>query len=134
VMSSRFGSNDTALRDLFGGTANGLSVRGTLFEGNVIGMDLYAAIAMVSGSTFTGNEAGLLVGPGSADIRDSEFWGGEAGVVSYPDGILTLSRSHTFGNVFGVIQDGGLVFSFGNNVIRGNGTDTFGTITTIPEQ
>lgn len=136
VANSTFAANAFGITDQNAGAASLISITGTRFDRNSnTAMDIYGATTTVSESAFVGNLNGIFVGPGSADIRDSEFWGtGNGTLVSFPGGALSLSRSHVFGNVIGLVGNGGLTVSFGNNVIRGNGTDTAGGITTVPEQ
>lgn len=136
VANSTFVANAFGITDENAGAASQISITGTRFEKNSSSaMDIYAATTTVSESAFVGGSNGILVGPGSADVRDSAFWGtGNGTLVSYPGGTLSLSRSHVFGNNFGLVNNGGLTVSFGNNVIRGNTTNTSGTITAVPEQ
>ncbi len=133
VNSSVFAANTAGVRTS-GGT-HAVSIEGTRFERNVNGLSITAGSFFVRESSFTGNTtAGVTISGGSADIRRSEFTLNGIGVNVLSGGTLRLSRSVVFGNSTGLLAAAGSTFeSLGTNVIRGNGTDTSGTITTIPE-
>ncbi len=92
---------------------------------------------MVRQSFFTANGAGIQIqGAGtSVDVSRSEFWSNQTGIWAGPQGTVRIGRSHVFGNTTGLSRHpAGTLASFGSNIIRGNGANISGTITTIPEQ
>ena len=133
VSSSVFAANIAGVRTSGGTPA--VSIEGSRFERNGTGLSISGGSFFVRESSFTGNAtAGVTISGGSADIRRSEFTLNGIGVNALSGGTVRLSRSVVFGNTTGLFAAGGSTFeSSGTNVIRGNGTDTSGTITTIPE-
>jgi len=106
------------------------------FERNATGVQTQASSLHVRESLFVGNTTtGLLVGPGRAEVRQSVFSLNGTGIGTITGGTVRASRSHLFGNTVGFSAGAGSTFeSFGTNVVRGNGTDTTGAITPVPEQ
>ena len=133
VTSSVFAANLAGVRTS-GGT-HAVSIEGTRFERNMNGLSISGGSFFVRESSFIGNStAGVTIDAGSADIRRSEFALNGIGVNALSGATARLSRSVVFGNTTGLFAAGGSPLeSSGTNVIRGNGTDTSGTITTIPE-
>jgi hypothetical protein len=61
--------------------------------------------------------------------------GGAGGLAAIDMAVLRVSDSTLTRNVFGLQQgSGAIVESFGNNVVRGNATNTTGTITSVTLQ
>jgi alpha-tubulin suppressor-like RCC1 family protein len=135
VTNSVFAVNIVGVQLASGGT-NGVSIEGTRFEGNGTGLSISGGSFFVRESSFIGNStAGASIGGGSADIQRSEFTLNGIGVNALSGAVARLSRSVVFGNTIGLFAAGGSTLaSAGTNVVRGNGTDTSGTITVVPEQ
>lgn len=135
VANSAFISNTSGLQLGAGGT-NRVSIEGTRFEGNGLGVSAASGAVLVRESSFVGQvTAGILVNGGSAHIHRSEFSQNSTGVSALSGGAVRIARSRVFGNITGLSAAAGSTFeSLGTNVIRGNGTNTTGTITTLTEQ
>ncbi len=134
VINSVFLLNDAGIRDL-AAEGNRVSLSDSRFEQNGTGLLVSSGTFSTRQSLFTGNGAGIGVGNGSVDIRQSEFWGNGTGVVAFAGGTARISRSHVFSNTTGLSASAGSIFeSAGNNIVRGNSTNTSGTITVVPEQ
>ncbi len=135
VTHSVFAVNTVGVQLASGGT-NAVSIEGTRLEGNGTGLSISSGSFFVRESSFIGNStAGATIDGGSADIQRSEFTLNGIGVNALSGATARLSRSVVFGNTTGLFAAGGSTFeSSGTNVIRGNGTDTSGTITVVPEQ
>lgn len=131
VTNSYFASNQKAIFD--NGTGNQTAVADSRFDGNTIGIDASAGGFSVRQSLFTANTTGVKAGSGSVDIRHSELWGNTTALET-TGGTVRIGRSHIFGNQTGLLNTSGSMVSFGTSVIRGNGTNTSGAVTTIPEQ
>jgi hypothetical protein len=92
------------------------------------------------GSTANGNSGvGFLVGGGDLNLENCEASNNEDGGITAESGsgffgTATVSNSIFTNNInYGIRQFGNGVFnSLGNNVVRRNGTNTVGTITSIP--
>jgi len=134
VTNSVFTANMSGVQ-LGGGGTNGVSIEGTRFERNGTGLSISGGSFFVRESSFVGNTvAGATIDGGSAEIGRSEFMLNDIGVNALSGGTVRLGRSVVFGNTTGLFAAGGsTVESSGTNVIRGNGTDTSGTITVTPE-
>ena len=136
ILNSAFRANVAGIGEGPGGPMNVVAIEDSRFEGNTNGIQTQASSLHVRESLFTGNTTtGLLVGPGRAEVKQSVFSMNGTGIASLTGGTVRISRSHVFGNNVGFAAGAGSTFeSFGTNVVRGNGTDTTGTIATIPEQ
>ncbi len=136
ILNSTFRANVTGVGEGAGGPVNVVAIEDSRFERNTTGVQAQASSLHVRESLFTGNTTtGLLVGPGMAEVRQSVFSLNGTGIGTVTGGTVRVSRSHVFGNTVGFAAGAGSTFeSFGTNVVRGNGTDTAGTITTISEQ
>lgn len=136
ILNSAFRANVTGIGENPGGPANVVAIEESRFERNTTGIETQASSLHVRESLFTGNTTtGLLVGPGRAEVRQSVFSLNGTGIGTVAGGTVRVSRSHVFGNTVGFASGAGSTFeSFGTNVVRGNATDTTGTITAIPEQ
>jgi hypothetical protein len=130
-----FSANTTGVTLGAAGT-NKVSIEGTRFESNGSGVSALSGSFFVRESSFVGQSAaGIAIGPGSMDIQRSEFTHNFVGVSAQSGGTVRISRSRVFGNTTGLLAAGGSTFaSSGTNVIRGNTTNTSGTITAVPEQ
>ncbi len=136
ILNSTFRANVTGVGEGAGGPVNVVAIEDSRFERNTTGVQAQASSLHVRESLFTGNTTtGLLVGPGMAEVRQSVFSLNGTGIGTVTGGTVRVSRSHVFGNTVGFAAGAGSTFeSFGTNVVRGNGTDTAGTITPVPEQ
>ncbi len=136
VSNSVLRASGSGISDLGGTPGNRISIGESRFEGNGAGIDAKAGAFLVRESTFVGNSGGgTLVGPGSLDIQRSEFSLNAVGVNASSSGTVRIGRSRVFGNTTGLIAGTGSTFvSTGQNVVRLNGTNATGTITTVPEQ
>ncbi len=116
--------------------SNRISVSESRFERNTKGLEVLAGAVWVRDSAFVANaESGMVIGPGVAEIHRSEFHMNGNAVATRTGGSVRVGRSQIFGNVGGFVSGAGTTFeTWGTNVVRGNGTDTSGTITAIPEQ
>ncbi len=136
ILNSTFQANTVGVGESSGGPANGLAIEDSRFVANATGVEVLASSVVVRESAFIGNSgAGLLIGPGSANVRRSVFALNGTGIGALASGVVRVSGSHVFGNSVGFAAGAGSTLaSFGTNVVRGNGTNTTGTITPIPEQ
>ncbi len=136
ILNSTFRANTTGVKDVVGGPVKEIAVEESRFERNVTGMALLSLRAHVRESSFLGNTgAGLEIGPGWAEVRQTVFALNGTAIGTLAGGTVRVGRSHIFGNTVGFDAGAGSTFeSFGTNVVRGNGTNTTGTIATIPEQ
>ncbi len=136
IANSVFRANTAGIRDSGGAVGNRISVEDSRFERNTRGIEVLAGSFMIRESAFIGNTSrGVVVGPGSATIHRSEFSQNATAVATLSGGTVRLSRSRVFGNTLGLSAVAGSTFqSTGTNVVRGNTTNTSGTITTTPEQ
>jgi hypothetical protein len=114
-----------------------VAIDDSFFERNYVGMDLEGGNGYVSNTVLAGNlhRGALLVGV------DAEFTfhrciasGGNVGLNASGGSILRVSQSTITRAGYGIVNQGSTVESFGNNVIRGNTTNTYGTITTVTLQ
>ncbi len=118
-----------------GSAAHRVAVGDSRFEWN--GSGLYVALGtfVVRQGFFVSNTAGARVIGGQLEITRSEVWSNGTGILATSVGALRISRSHIFGNTIGAkASGGGMLASFGTNVIRGNGTDIDGALAIVPEQ
>lgn len=136
IVKSSFQANGTGVI-ASGAAGNRISIIDSRFERNSGGLDVHGGQFIVRDSLFTANGGGIQVqGSGaSVDIARSEFWGNGTGIWAGPQGAIRIGRSHVFGNTLGLSNHpSGTFTTFGSNVVRGNGTNTMGTITVVPEQ
>jgi len=133
VANSLFSLNEAGIWDE-AAEGNRVSLTDSRFEQNDTGLLVSSGTFSVRQSLFAANTTGISVGHGSVDVRQSELWGNGTGILAFAGGTARVSRSHVFGNTTGLGASAGSTFeSAGNNVVRGNGTNTTGTITTVPE-
>jgi hypothetical protein len=138
--------------------AERLLVKGSVFRNNFIGLaiQVFATVEhAIDGSFFEKNEfAGLALQGGKGRITDSSMTANMAGAVVYNTGsvatfqrcefsgnagfglsaansVVRLAGSTIVGNGTGLENALATLESFGNNVVRGNTTDTIGPITTV---
>lgn len=113
-----------------------IAIHACRFEGNGRGLDIRAGDVSVWESTFVGNNVhGIAVSDASAEIQRSEFSFNGVAVHAASGAIARIGRSRVFANSLGLEAGAGSVFeSRGGNAVRGNGADTSGTITAVPEQ
>ncbi len=120
-----------------GAGATTLSIENSLFDANVTGIALSSSQRLiVRHSAFVNHVANViqLSETAVASIHDAVFFGTQYGAaVITLGGSATIGRSHIYGNAFGLYNFSGALNSTGTNVVRGNTTNTQGTITPVPE-
>jgi hypothetical protein len=93
---------------------------------------------LVSRSEVAGNQDVGIYSTGVnavVDVRNSRIYGSAWGLEVLGTSTLRLSQSVVTGNLKGVEQfNSGVFETYGNNVIRGNGTNFLGTITPVSTQ
>ena len=135
VLNAVFRANTSGILDGGGAPGNRVSIVEARFEGNTSAIEVNAGGFTVRESMFAGNATGVSVGAGTVEIRGAAFAFNGTAVAALSGGTVGISRSWIFGNSTGLSAAGGSVLnSAGTNVIRGNLTDTTGTITSVPEQ
>jgi hypothetical protein len=133
VTNSTFASTTTAVNDQ-GNAANRVAIADTRFEKNATGLFVSGATVTIRAGAFNSNTTGITCTGGFVNVNRSEFWENTTAIETTFSGTARVSRSHVFGNNTG-FASGGLSFqSAGTNVVRGNVTNTTGTITAITEQ
>jgi hypothetical protein len=135
VKGSVFRNNTTGLSVQSGSTAK-VAIDESFFERNETGIGVVGGSGRVSNTMMTANTFGAAFFAGEFLFERCELSGnGNFGLYAVS---ATLRVSHSTMTRNGVgIENGGsgaVVESFGNNVIRGNGTNTLGTITTVALQ
>jgi hypothetical protein len=128
------------------GTASA-SIARSLLEGNGLGEDdacgVFAggsatAVVSIRDSVLSGNDKGVCMGFSKSNVINVEsslLANNSVAGVEVGDGIARVSHSMITQNLIGLFNLGGILESFGNNVVRGNlFTNTDGTITTVPLQ
>jgi hypothetical protein len=109
------------------------AIDGSFFEKNgFAGLGLFGGKGRISDSSMTANLNGASVSGAStvASFQRCEFSGNpNDGLSSAVAAWVRVSGSTIVGNGTGLGNFGGTLESFGNNVVRGNTTDTIGTIT-----
>lgn len=135
VSNAVFRSNGTGVQDAAGAGVNRVSIEDSRFEGNGKGVEVLSRAFTVRETAFVGNSgSGVVAGPGSVSIQRSEFSLNTIGVSALSGGAVRIGRSRLTANVIGLSAAiGSTVESSGTNVIRGNGLDIDGAITTPPE-
>lgn len=134
VTNAAFILNGTAISD--GGAAlTTVAIAESRFEGNTTGVAVSVGSFAIRGSHLGANTTGIVAIGGSIDVSRCEIWGNGTGVQTSVDGAAAIFRSHVFGNAVGLSAgSGSTLVSAGTNVIRGNATDTQGTIGATSEQ
>lgn len=112
-----------------------VSVDSSRFENNgSIGFYLLSGKGSVVRSLFAqnvggaGNESGGQLMVDQCDVSNNSNFG------LATNGLIQVLNSTVTGNGIGLFHSGGTFESFGNNVVRGNTTNTQGTITTVAKQ
>jgi hypothetical protein len=130
--------NQTSVGVRAGNAGVVVSVDGARFERNGVSPALYLSQgkAGVVRSLFAHNSWGVGVdNGGSATVDQSEASNNTTAGFSTDTGTIRVLNSTVTGNAIGLQNFGGGTFeSFGNNVVRGNTTNTSGTITTVGKQ
>lgn len=118
-----------------------LSVDGSRFERNDVGLSFDKGKAALVRSLFSQerfsvilNNFGSVTGNMIVDQCEVSNATDTAVVVFSGPAVLRVLNSTVTGNVNGLRHAGGTLESYGNNVVRGNTTDTSGTITTVAKQ
>jgi hypothetical protein len=96
------------------------------------GLDVMTgAMASVRGSVAAGNAAGICSAGGEASVHGSVLAHNPGTGLVVTGGIGRLSASLVTGNGTGLDNAGGILESIGNSLVRGNSTETSGTVTTV---
>jgi hypothetical protein len=102
------------------------------------GFGVSAGKATVSNSTASGNvNNGCFAQAAISEINIEKSVlanNGNRGALALTVGVVRISDSMVTGNGVGLLNIEGTVESFGNNAVRGNTTNTSGTITTVALQ
>jgi uncharacterized repeat protein (TIGR01451 family) len=101
---------------------------------NFWGLRLLSGKATVSDSMISGNAVGLLAdGASDVNLEKTQLGSNQGAAVLVPEtspSIVRPNRCVVTGNGAGVQNEGGTIVVTGTNVVRGNGEDVLGTITT----
>jgi hypothetical protein len=120
------------------GNTGPLAVDDSFFERNSVGILVAGGRGHVSNTTMTANVVGSSAQSPGAEVtfqRCEVSSNSSDGLVAANDGIVRVAQSTLTRNGTGLNQIGtGVLESFGNNVIRGNTTETSGIIATVTLQ
>jgi hypothetical protein len=103
------------------------------FTNNSIGLATDIGVVSLRGATVSGNNIGIHADASAVvTVEKCQIANNSTGVrvTNDPSVTLRLSRSVVTGNFVGLENLGGTLYVYGNNAIRGNTTNTSGTITT----
>jgi hypothetical protein len=122
-----------------GGTAVTFAIDGSFFENNTFaGMGIYGGTGRISNTVVSRNQFGFAVANTGvvSTFQRCEAANNGWGIRAFSAATVRISGSTMVNNAFGVENwsNGATIESLGNNVIRGNGTDTVGTFTTVALQ
>jgi hypothetical protein len=130
-------------------------IKDSIVRNNNTGFYSIAGKTTIDGSRFTNNNTGFFNDIGTVAVRGSTISGNLTGILNDNPSVMTvekcqianntttgvlssgdfrLSRSVVSGNGTGLQHTGGTLSVYGNNVVRGNTTNTSGTITPVPLQ
>jgi hypothetical protein len=123
VEKSRFEAVDTCGVEAFGGA---VAVRDSVFAGHT--QD--GATGVCARDTGEVNVDSSLI----ANYRQTGQGAAGSGIQAFSGGTVRVSHSIISGNDLGLFNNGSTLVSLGNNMVRGNTIDTFGTITTVSLQ
>ena len=103
---------------------------------NSLGIFMSAgAIGTITRSSITGNVRGLYIVNGSVAVEETQIFGNSYGVKSGGGGTVRLSQAIITNNaVEGLEFSGGVIASFGNNRIAGNGGNNGAGLTALGQQ
>jgi uncharacterized repeat protein (TIGR01451 family) len=127
--------NDSTIRNNVtgvGATTGDVSLDNVRLTNNGTAIDAQTALSL-RGATASGNATGISAGTGSSVTVEKTQIANNGTGVSVPAGsgaTARLSRCVVSGNVLGLENVGGTIEVSGNNVVRGNTTNTSGAITT----
>jgi hypothetical protein len=108
------------------------SLESSLLEGNGTGLQVLAGKATVTASVLSGNLDGLAsLGTVKVNVEKSQLASNQGSGAFVSAGELSLTRCVVTGNGVGLNNLGGTVTVTGTNAIRGNTTNTSGTITIV---
>jgi hypothetical protein len=110
------------------------AIDGSFFEkNNSAGLSLYGGKGRISNSSMTANGTGAFVINGGvvASFQRCEFSENITGVLANGSAVARVAGSTIADNGIGLSNVSATLESFGNNVVRGNTTDTSGTITPV---
>jgi hypothetical protein len=129
IKDSTFRSNDTGIWAMGGNT----TIDTSRFTNNSIGLATDIGVVSLRGATVSGNNIGIHADASAVvTVEKCQIANNSTGVrvTNDPSVTLRLSRSVVTGNFVGLENLGGTLYVYGNNAIRGNTTNTSGTITT----
>jgi hypothetical protein len=137
VKGSVFRNNaNNGLNVLFGSLAS-VAIDQSFFENNEIGILFQGGTGRVSNTVMTANltmGASVENAGAQATFQRCEVSSNLTGLGVSSTGVLRVSESTLTRNDFGLSNNASTLESFGNNVIRGNGTNTAGPITMVTLQ
>jgi hypothetical protein len=109
------------------------SIEGSRLVGNGSGLELGSGKATVNGSMFSGNAVGLSAdGVSDVSLDKTQLGSNATAGILLPvssSATVRLNRCVVSGNGVGLQNENGTIVVTGTNVVKGNGTDTQGTIT-----
>jgi hypothetical protein len=114
-----------------------LTVDDSFVENNgVTGIFVGTGSARVSNTVLTGHDYGAVARYGGTDltVERCQVWGNSYGLAALNGGLLRVSGSTVTRNSTGLQNSLSTLISFGNNVVDGNTTNTFGAITPVALQ
>jgi hypothetical protein len=116
-----------------------VGIEDSFFERNLLGLALEGGTGRVSNTVLAGNGYGAFIGFDGPEFtfQRCEVSGNTvAGLYAADATVLRVAGSTITRNATGLVNTGfgAVVESFGNNVIRGNTTNTVGTITPVALQ
>jgi hypothetical protein len=137
VKESIFRNNANAGVWASGATVS-VAVDDSFFEGNgLVGVLLDGGSGRVSNTIMTGNNYGGAAENSQLNFVRCESSGNQRGLAALVNGLVRVSESTvTRNSLYGLSNANvsGTLETFGNNVVRGNATDTFGVITSTTVQ
>jgi hypothetical protein len=103
--------------------------------GNLAGVYLVGGQATLTNSNVSNDGYGVLVGGGAQVMIKQSVLANNSGPGLESDGTSWLAKTAIYDNAVGVLLSGaGIVNSFGDNTINGNGTDVNGSLTPVSTQ
>jgi hypothetical protein len=99
------------------------------------GIEVFAGgEAALNSSVASGNSKGVCASGGEVSVHGSALAGNSSSGLTSTAGNARITRSLLTGNGIGLHHVGGTLESLGNNLVRGNGTETSGLISPLAGQ
>lgn len=98
---------------------------------NVYGLEIHGGTASISGTEISGRTTGIYVSNSVVAVNNCRITNKQYGVYVVSGGTARLADNVITKNGTGVTNSGSTVESYGTNQIRGNTTNTSGTITSV---